>query len=160
VAVHNDNWEMDGCPVNGPAISARTREVVVAWFTAPKDEGHAFAAFSKDGGRTFGSPVRIDDMSSTGHVDVELLTDGSAAASWIEFADERSQFKVRRIEPGGNRSPAATVSGAAQGRVAGTPRLTKGGNELLLAWTETANGASRVQTARVALAATAAGVKR
>jgi hypothetical protein len=159
VAVHHDNWEIDACPVNGPAISARARDVVVAWFAAPKEDGHAFVAFSKDGGRTFGSPLRIDDKSSTGHLDVELLSDGSAAVSWIEFADERSQFKIRRIEPGGDKSAAVTVGSAGQGRVAGTPKLTKGRNELLLAWTETANGASRVQTARVALPA-AAGEKR
>ncbi|PWT82191.1 MAG: hypothetical protein C5B57_09085 [Blastocatellia bacterium] len=160
VAVHNDNWEIDACPVNGPAISASGRDVVVAWFAAPKEDGHAFVAFSKDGGRTFGSPVRIDDKSSTGHVDVELLSDGSAAASWIEFADERSQFKIRRIESAGNKSAAVTVGSAAQGRVAGTPKLTRGRNELLLAWTETASGASRVQTARVALPASPAGEKR
>src|SRR5262249_46893457 len=65
VAVHNDNWEIDACPVNGPAISARARDVVVAWFAAPKEDGHAFVAFSKDGGRTFGAPQRIDDKSST-----------------------------------------------------------------------------------------------
>src|SRR4029434_9739704 len=61
VAVHNDNWDIDRCPVNGPAVSASGRTVAVAWFNALKEEGKAFVAFSRDGGRTFGAPVRVDD---------------------------------------------------------------------------------------------------
>jgi hypothetical protein len=148
VPVHNDGWRIEACPVNGPSVSARNRDVAVAWFTALNDEGKAYVAFSRDAGRTFGAPIRVDDESAIGHVDVELLKDGSAAVSWIEFAKERSQFKVRRIEPGGARSTALTIAGAGDGRVAGHPRLAQARNELLFAWTETMGGASRVRTAR------------
>ena len=72
-----------------------------------KDEGKAFVAFSHDAGRTFGPPVRVDDESAIGHVGVELLKDGSAAVSWIEFANERQQFKVRRVDADGARTAAA-----------------------------------------------------
>ena len=64
----------------------------------------------------------------------------SAAVSWIEFANQRSQFKVRRIEPDGNRS-VATIAGAGEGRPAGNPRMSRGPRELLFAWTETNAGA-------------------
>jgi hypothetical protein len=128
-------------------VSARNRDVVVAWFAALNDEGKAYVAFSRDAGRTFGPPVRVDDESAIGHVDVELLKDGSAAVSWIEFAKERSQFKVRRIEPDGGRSAAVTIAGAGYPRVAGHPRLAQVGDELLFAWTETTGGGSRVRTA-------------
>jgi hypothetical protein len=160
IAVHNDNWSIEACPVNGPAVSARNRDAVVAWFSAPKEEGHAFVAFSHDGGRTFGQPVRLDDAIANGHVDVEMLADGAAAASWVEFANERSQFKVRRIDVKGTRSMAVTIAGAGEGRVAGAPRLAKGHDELLFAWTETANGASSVKTARTALAGSPISEKR
>ncbi|HZD05512.1 MAG TPA: hypothetical protein VE173_11350, partial [Longimicrobiales bacterium] len=33
VPVHEDGWHMEACPVNGPAVAARDRDVVVAWFT-------------------------------------------------------------------------------------------------------------------------------
>ena len=151
VAVHNDNWKIEACPVNGPAVSARNRDVVVAWFSAQNDEGKAFAAFSHDAGRTFGPPVRVDDVAANGHVGVELLKDGSAAVSWIEFASQRSQFKVRQVESSGTRSTATSVAGAEDGRVAGNPRIAQGRDELVFAWTETSNGASRVRTARAAL---------
>ncbi len=87
-AVHNDNWKMPACPVNGPSLSASGRRVAIAWFTMQQEQGHAFVAFSDDAGRTFGKPVRLDDELSLGRVDVELLADGSAVASWIEYSTE------------------------------------------------------------------------
>lgn len=149
-AVHNDGWEIEACPVNGPAVSARARNVAVAWFSA-KDEPHTFVALSNDAGRTFGSPARVDDVAAIGHVGVVLLNDGAAAVSWIEFANERAQFKIRRIEAGGARSAAVLVTGAGSDRVAGSPRVVQAGDELVLAWTETSSGASRVRTARMAI---------
>lgn len=143
--VHADNWRVEGCPVNGPAISARGRDVVVSWFTAAGGHGRAFAAFSQDGGRTFGPPVRVDEVGSEGRVGVALLTDGSAAVSWIEFANEHSTLMVRRVARGGLRGPAVRVAEAGGTRI---PRLVRSGSELLFAWTETADDASRVRTAR------------
>ena len=43
--VGGDGWEIHGCPVNGPAVSARARNVAVAWFSA-KDDPHTFVALS------------------------------------------------------------------------------------------------------------------
>lgn len=105
VPVHRDNWRIAACPVNGPALSANGRDVVIAWFTAAGNQGHVFAAFSSDAGRTFGSPIRIDDVGALGRVDVDLLPDGSAAVGWIEFAEGRSQFRIRRVERGGTHRP-------------------------------------------------------
>ena len=146
-AVHEDGWKINACPVNGPMLSARGRDVALAWFTARNDEGRAFVAFSQDAGRSFGAPIRLDDAGALGRVDVELTPDGSAIASWIEFAQQRAQFRVRRVEPSGARSPSATVSSLAGTRASGYPRLGLSGDELVFAWTENAQGASRVQTA-------------
>jgi hypothetical protein len=145
--VHEDGWKINACPVNGPMLSARGRDVALAWFTARNDEGRAFVAFSQDAGRSFGAPIRLDDAGALGRVDVELTPDGSAIASWIEFAQQRAQFRVRRVEPSGARSPSATVSSLAGTRASGYPRIGLSGDELVLAWTENAQGTSRVQTA-------------
>jgi hypothetical protein len=145
--VHADGWKIDGCPVNGPALSARLREVTVAWFTAPHDEGHVFVAFSQDAGRTFGAPIRVDDAGSLGRVDVEQLPDGSAVIGWIERADAGASFKVRRVERSGQRSPAVTVVDLGEHRNSGYPRVAIRGQELVAAWA----GDLRVQTATARL---------
>lgn len=146
-AVHADGWKIAACPVNGPMLSANGRSVAIAWFTAQRDQPRTFVAFSKDAGRTFGSPIRLDDAGSLGRVDVELMSDGSAAASWIEFADQRAQFRVRRVDPSGAKSPAVTVSGLAGGRASGYPRIGLHRDQLVFAWTESDNGRTQVQTA-------------
>lgn len=146
VAVHHDGWRIPACPVNGPGLSARDRDVAVAWFTARNDQPQSFGAFSKDGGRTFGAPIRLDDSVSLGRVDIELLPDGSAAASYIEYAENRAQFRVRRIEPSGARSEPVTVAGIDSGRTSGYPRIARSGNEIVFAWIERED-VSQVRTA-------------
>ncbi len=152
--VNRDNWQIAACPVNGPALSADGKNVALAWFTAKGDQGHTFIAFSSDSGKTFGKPVQLDDASALGRVDVVLLEDGSAAATWIEFADGKAQFRMRRISRSGARSPAVSVAGVAANRASGYPRMAAFGAELVFAWTE-AGTASAVKTARVRATSTA-----
>lgn len=140
IRVHDDNWEVYACPVNGPIVSANGRNAVVAWFTVKDDKGQAWAAFSSDAGRTWGQPIRLDDGMSLGRVGAELLDDGSAVASWVEYVDKRGQFKLRRVEPSGARSEAVGVSAATATLAMDSPRMTRRGKELVLAWTERAVG--------------------
>jgi len=135
VAVHDDKWEIYACPVNGPMLSARGRDVAAAWFTAKNDQGQAWAAFSNDSGGTWSAPIRLDDGESTGRVDIELLDDGTAVAGYVEFANQRSQFRIRRISRDGAKSPPITV-GQDGGRSSGFPRIARNGSELVFAWTE------------------------
>ena len=148
--VHRDGWTIDGCPVNGPAISANGRLVSVAWFTAPNDQGHAFVAFSKDAGRTFSAPVQIDDAGSLGRVDVEQLADGSAVVGWIERSEKTAAYQVRRVTQDGQRSAAATVTDLSASRNSGYPRLARRGQEIIFAWTGTGDRL-RVETATARL---------
>jgi hypothetical protein len=150
--VHRDNWQIAACPVNGPALSANGKTVALAWFTAKGDQGHTYVAFSTDSGKSFGKPVQLDDVSALGRVDAALLDDGSAAATWIEFADGKASFKMRRVRPSGERSPAITVSGLAAGRASGYPRMARFGNDLIFAWTESGTP-TKVLTARIGLGA-------
>jgi len=152
--VHNDGWTVHACPVNGPSISANGRNVAVAWFVAKNDQGQAFAAFSNDAGRTWGEPIRLDDAASLGKVEIEMLDDGSAVASWMEFANQRSQYRARRIEASGTKSAPVTIAGAAgTGRVGGVPRMARSGSELVFAWVDTPEngGIGGVKTASAAL---------
>ena len=134
--VHDDGWHITACPVNGPVVSARGRDVAIAWFTTHENQGRSFAALSNDAGRTWTAPIRLDEAGSLGRVDVEMLDDGSAVATWIEFANMRAQFRLRRVEKSGKTSPAITIAGASGGRVAGVPRLARQGNQLVFAWLE------------------------
>lgn len=146
VPVHQDDWRINACPVNGPSLSAAGRTVVVGWFTAKDDQPKSFAAFSTDAGRTFGAPIRLDDDASLGRVDVELLPDGSAAAAYIEFSNQRAEMRLRRITRDSQRSAPVTVSNVAANRSSGYPRMAFFGDELVFAWVDR-EGGSQVRTA-------------
>ena len=150
--LHVDGWQIDACPVNGPALSAGGRQVAAAWFAAPKDEGHAYAAFSADAGRTWGEPIRLDDAVSLGHVDIEVLEDGSAIASWVEFVNQRAQLRLRQVKPSRERSVPIVVAGTGEGFVSGYPRLARNGNEIVVAWSETTSAGVSSQQVKAAVA--------
>lgn len=150
--VFNDAWKIAACPVNGPALSANGNNVAMTWFTVKQEQGQAYLAFSSDAGATFGAPIRVDDGGSLGRVDVELLPDGAALATWIEFADQRAQFRARRIDRQGTRSAPITVAGIAGNRASGYPRAAIANGEVVFAWTESADGGGlqvRTASARV-----------
>jgi hypothetical protein len=146
VLVHADNWHIEACPVNGPAVSAHGRDVAVAWMTATGDQGHAFAAFSRDGGTTFGAPIGLDEAGSLGRVGIALVDGSTAVATWIEFSDGKGQLRARSIDRTGTRGPSQVVTGTAD-RASGYPRIARSGRELLFAWTETVSGQPRIRTA-------------
>jgi hypothetical protein len=145
--VSKDNWQIDACPVNGPMLSARGRTVVASWFTVKNDEGQAYVAFSSDAGRTWGAPIRADDRGSLGRVDAELLDDGSALVTWVEYADGASDFKARRVEQNGTKSTAVAVAAVSGGRASGFPKLARSGNELTFAWSASATEAGGAEGA-------------
>ncbi len=142
-----DNWEIDGCPVNGPAIAAEGRRVALAWFTGEGNSPRVQVAFSSDAGATFGPPARIDEGEALGRVDVVLLADGSALVCWMEGgAREGGANKVRRVAPDGTPGPVAIISRVDVSRSSGFPRMARLGDTVYFAWTQFGKP-SRVRTA-------------
>lgn len=157
--VHTDDWKIDACPVNGPAIDARARRVVVAWFTGAGDTARVQLAFSSDGGASFGPPVRVDDGRPAGRVDVALLADGPAIVSWVEHVGEQAEVRVRRFtegaERGGAREPSLTIARSTAARASGFPRMVATSDDVYFAWTSpgpTRSDPTRVRIARARLA--------
>ena len=141
-----DGWEIHGCPVNGPSVSADGRRVAVAWFTAPKEASQVKLIFSGDAGGTFGQPIRVDDGAPTGRVEVLMLPDGSALVSWLERTTSGADIRFRRVRPDGSRDGAVTVAASGVARASGFPQMTRAGNEIFFAWTDP-GAPSRVRTA-------------
>jgi hypothetical protein len=145
-AIHADNWEIKGCPVNGPSVSAEGRRVAVAWFTGAGDAPHVQVAFSSDAGATFGKAVRVDDGDATGRVDVSMLPDGSALVSWLSGTAEKGAVKARRVRPDGASDAVSIIAETDIARSSGFPRAARLGNEVHFAWTQFGKP-SRVLTA-------------
>jgi hypothetical protein len=133
--VHADGWHVDHCPVNGPAVAADGETVVVAWFTGARDTARVNVAFSRDAGATFGAPVRVDDGSPVGRVDVELIDGGRAVVTWLERAAEGAGVRLRTVSGEGESGASAIIGQSSAGRAAGFPRMARQGDRLVFAWT-------------------------
>lgn len=143
-----DGWEINGCPVNGPAVSADGRDVAVAWFTGAGGQSLVRVAFSSDGGASFGAPLTVSSARPLGRVDVVALSEGQAFVSWLERVGGGAELRLQRVGPRGAEGPAVTVATTSLARQGGFPRLERAGRELVLAWTEVGEP-PRVRTAVV-----------
>ncbi|MBA3255122.1 MAG: hypothetical protein H0T64_00540 [Pyrinomonadaceae bacterium] len=143
---HADNWEINGCPVNGPSVAADGRRVAVAWFTGANDAPKVKVAFSEDAGAAFAGPIQVDDGGATGRVDVVLLPDSSALVCWMSGTADGGAIKVRRIQSNGALGPVAVIAKTDISRSGGFPRMARLGDEVHFAWTEFGKP-SRVRTA-------------
>jgi hypothetical protein len=130
-----ENWEVDACPVNGPAISSSGRNVAVAWMTSVDEKSRVNLALSTDSGKTFGKPIRIDDGNTSGRVDVVSLPSGGALVSWVERGSQRSELRIKQVEANGTVGTAVNVSGTSGLQPGSFPRIKLSGSELFVAWT-------------------------
>jgi hypothetical protein len=146
-----DEWQIDGCPVNGPAVAAEERRLAVAWFTGAGGKSRVRLAVSPDAGDSFAPPIDVDDGSPLGRVDVLALPSGATLVSWLERADSEAQVRIRRIDKDGRRDPSLIVARSTPARASGFPRMERSGDEVVIAWTGAAEP-PQVHTAVLALA--------
>jgi hypothetical protein len=133
--VFADNWQLNGCPVNGPASAAAGRRVAVAWFTAAHNAPRVKLAFSDNAGESFGEPIAVDEGNPAGRVDVLLLDDGGALVCWLEKLPDGGAVRLRRIRPDGKREAALTVAPSGAARSNGFPQMARAGKQVTFAWT-------------------------
>ena len=149
--VHNDGWEVNFCPVNGPFVAAAGRRVAVSWYTAAKDTPRVKVAFSSDAGATFSAPITVDEGNPAGRVATVLLDDGSALVSWIErTGGDTASVKARRVREKEGAGPSVIVTASSAARASGFPRMARSGNQIYFAWTVPGRP-STVQVARASI---------
>lgn len=130
--IHNDNWKIAGCPVNGPRVASKENNLVVAWYSAATDTSHVNVIFSIDGGATFGNVIRIDEGSAIGRVDIAMIDDKTSMVSWMES----TMIKVAKVHADGTIEPSITIANSTESRASGFPQMTTSGNQLIFAWTD------------------------
>jgi hypothetical protein len=145
--LHEDGWQIQGCPVNGPQSDSAGDRVVIAWFTAASGAGAVKLAFSSDGGRSFDEPVTLAAGERVaGYVDTLLVDADTALTVWMEDRGDRLELMMRETGASGRSSAPRAVASTTRGRT-GFPRMAVSGREILLAWNEK-GGSPSVRVAR------------
>ncbi len=146
--VHNDGWQIQGCPVNGPRIAVDENRVAVIWYTGAEENPGVKLARSADGGLTFHEPILIADEGALGRADLLMDGDGSIYVSWLQQIGDTGHVRLKKIGPDGSPDEAITVGITSSTRRSGFPRIAKVDNQIIVAWTQT-EPLLRVRTARV-----------
>ena len=131
-SIYNDNWQINGCPVNGPRADAIGNNLAIAWFAINKNEAEVKIIFSEDGGESFHDPVRIDEGKPIGRVAVRMLNNTTALVAWMEG----SEIKAVKVNAGGKRGKSVVVAASSESRSSGFPQMTIAGNKIIFAWTD------------------------
>ena len=144
--IHADNWEISGCPVNGPKVVAQGNTLLVGWFTAAKGEAKVNFSFSSDAGVTFGVPITVEGQGIIGRVEVALLDEQSGIAAWMETNKTGTFLKAARIDSGGKMGKRWEIGAMDSGRKSGFPQLEVLGENVYFAWTEVKGEANQLRT--------------
>jgi hypothetical protein len=150
VTVHADQWEINGCPVNGPVVTASGAAAAIAWFTGAGNVPKTLVAFSGDEGKSFGQPIRVDlDAKVTlGRLAMVMPSADRVLVSSLERTDSGAHLVLREVRSDGRISTPVEISAATPERTGGFARLATSGTKVVVAWTDVRPGAAaQVRTA-------------
>ncbi len=138
VRVNHDNWAINGCPDDGPAMAVDAAGTVhLVWPTVPNGtEGALHYAVSRDG-KAFSAPVRVPTLGSPkpSHPQITIDGAGRAVVAWDEVRNGVRQAALRRVTISRDGQPAfGAIATLADGSSA-YPVLAAVPDGIIAAWT-------------------------
>jgi len=148
--VSRDNWEIAGCPVNGPVIQSAGTTLAVTWFSAPNDNTKVQVAWSQDSAASFGPPIEVTSDKPLGHVGSALLENGDLIVSWQRRTlGGDTELCLRRVSPDGEMGDLQVISAAADIFAISVPQIAVSDDNLLIAWTTRVDDSYAIHTAMI-----------
>lgn len=149
VPVYNDEWEIYGCPVNGPKVVSNSNNLAVSWFTVADGKPSVNLSFSESYGSSFSNPIKINDYTAIGRVDVAFLNDNEVLVSYLEVDDIGTYLRLKKVSIDGKVSKPITISKIDSGRNTGVPQLEILDNEIFIVWTVFENDNNQLKTVKL-----------
>ncbi len=136
--VSADNWKIDACPDDGPAMAFDGRGALhVVWPTLVREGGRdgmaIFHAMSANGELSFSSRERVDSgrNTSASHPRIAAGPDGSLVIVWDEMTDGGRQVAARRWT-----GQLGKVEILARSKASSYPAVAGTSDGYVAAWTE------------------------
>ncbi len=141
---YHDEWEIHGCPVNGPALAGGRGDLGLAWFTASEQQPKVRFAISSDNGQNFNPPYGVDNGNPIGRVDL-VFWRGMYYVTWVEKVEDRTILRMRGYK-NGEMTPPLDIVEMSPSRRSGFPIVVASEDRLVIAWTEVTDGTTRIRT--------------
>lgn len=159
VRVSEDQWVIEGCPDDGPAMAVdRTGRIHLVWPTLVKEppatggepvESIALFYSTSADGRTFGTRQRIPTEGLPHHPRIAVGADGSITAVWDELANGTRRVAIGRAAPATNRVPSFQRELLTSSGPAIYPVVAVGPAGVIAAWTSGVSTASTIQVVQI-----------
>ena len=93
-------------------------------------------AFSDDDGKSFATPFIIENKDPIGRVDLEMLPNGDALVSWVEWIDGNEIINIcRASQEHGCKAKEQLVFNASNASL-NFPQLERVNEDIYLVWTQ------------------------
>lgn len=147
--VYNDEWVINGCPVNGPKVDANSNNFAVSWFTVSNGKPTVKLSFLKYNEESFGSPIKINDHNALGRVDLKYLNDQEVIVSYMEVDNIGTYLTIKKVSIDGVVSEPITISEIDGGRNTGVPQLEIFNNDIYVVWTVFIDGKNQLKSVKI-----------
>lgn len=135
-----DDWEIEGCPAHGPALSiSEDGRYHMAWFTQGEKRSGLFYAWSDDHGKTFSPPMQVGNPDKLpGRAEV-LALGKRVALVWKVFDGAKTRIEAMDSVDGGLHWSAARAIAESESQSA-HPALITDGKQIFLSWSSLDTG--------------------
>lgn len=130
--IHNDNWQIMGCPVNGPSITTNNNDIAAVWFTAANNKPEVKIAFSNDNGQTFNKPIILDNQAPIGRPQIVAINENKWIIAWLS---QNNKIKIQAWQNGKSIAQ-QEISVTSAGRNIGMPKMIAWNNKAIIVWTD------------------------
>ena len=132
-AIHEDNWEISGCPVNGPRIDAHGNNVAITWYSGADQK--VKAVYSTDSGASFSEPIVVNDKETLGRLDICFIAKNEFVISYMDSEEDKASVMIKNFEIGQTSSQVLEVGVTSSARASGFPRLDSDKDHLYVSYT-------------------------
>ena len=140
--IHQDNWVIHGCPVNGPAISSLGNKVAVVWYTAVRDNPSIYFSISENAADSFSNPIKLNTKFTDGRLDICWLSKDILAISYLDKLEktaDRAQIHITLFDGSGTAIADHIITETSSKRKSGFPVMQNIKDTIYLSYTQADN---------------------
>ncbi len=138
-SIHNDNWLIGGCPVNGPAIAKTENALAVSWYTQQESIPVLKLAFYETETSQFNDPIVLTDEYVLGRIDIAWINENYLAISFLQSLDEKTYIVLKIVDDKGATLETIKVAESSAKRNSGFPSLLTMDGNIYVAYLDVIN---------------------
>ncbi len=144
--VHDDQWKIAGCPVNGPALASNAGRALVAWTTMQGESLSVRTAVGDTQGFAAMQELEAGDRT-LGRVDASAWGKQDFLVSWVgsNAGAGGNAIHLAVIDAGNKIAQRSVLHPLAAGSNPGMPRIARSGDRAIATWAEVSKDSARLR---------------